>query len=413
MTSYLQHRVLYPPLIHRKPSLILNMIIVIPCYDEPELLFTLMSLQKCDLPKNDVEVIVVINDSEADSEAIKAQNQRTYNQAIRWVKMQTINKIRYHIIYENDIHKKYAGVGFARKIGMDEAVHRFEKIRNKHGIIVCLDADSRCEKNYLQSIENHFAHNRKTTACGIHFEHPIDGHHYDDEIYESIILYELHLRYYINAQKWAGFPHAYQTIGSSMAVRCDAYQKQGGMNRRKAGEDFYFLHKFIPLGSFTEIKATKVIPSPRISHRVPFGTGKAVGEILQNKTLYDSYAPESFQDLKTFFEKVGSLYELEEIAPFFKTLPESIVVFLMQNNFAEKLQELQTNTANKRSFKKRFFDWFSAFLLMKYVHFARDNYYPNVPVVEAATWLAEELGVKMEEKKAKDLLIGFRVYDLG
>jgi len=412
MTSYLQHRVLYPPLIHRKPSLILNTIIVIPCYDEPDLLFTLMSLQKCDAPKNDVEVIVVINDSEADSDEVKAQNQQTYNQAIHWAKMQSITKIRYHILYEDNINKKYAGVGFARKIGMDEAVHRFEKLRNKRGIIVCLDADSRCEKNYLQAIENHFASNRKTTACGIHFEHPIDGHLYEEDIYESIILYELHLRYYINAQKWAGFPHAYQTIGSSMAVRSDAYQQQGGMNRRKAGEDFYFLHKFIPLGSFTEIKTTRVIPSPRISHRVPFGTGKAVGEILENKTDYDTYAPESFQDLKTFFGKVNLLFELQDIAPFLETLPASIAQFLIQNNFAEKLQEMQNNTSTKRNFKKRFYDWFSAFLLMKYVHFARDNYYSNVPVAAAATWLNRELKLDIASDNAKDLLVGLRKYDL-
>ena len=38
-----------------------------------------------------------------------------------------------------------------------------------------------------------------------------------------------------------------------MAVRADAYLRQGGMNRRKAGEDFYFLNKFMVLGGYGEM----------------------------------------------------------------------------------------------------------------------------------------------------------------
>src|SRR4029434_9989987 len=100
------------------------------------------------------------------------------------------------------------------------------------------------------------------------------------EIYKAIAAYELHLRYYLQALRTAGFPHGYHTIGSSMAVRARTYMEQGGMNRRQAGEDFYFLHKLIPLGGFTELNSTTVYPLPRPSNRVPFGTGRAVSEWL-------------------------------------------------------------------------------------------------------------------------------------
>jgi len=391
-------------MIHSKPSPILNMVIVIPCYNEPELLLSLMALQKCTLPKWGVEVIVVINDSETDSEAIKDQNMKTYKQASNWADKQIqTSSIRFHILYESNLRKKYAGVGLARKIGMDEAVIRLEKIKNRRGIIVCFDADSRCEKNYLVAIENHFSERRRTKACGIHFEHPLMGYDYGEEVYESIILYELHLRYFINAQKWAGFPFAFQTIGSSMAVRCDAYQAQGGMNKRKAGEDFYFLHKFIENVGFTEIKNTKVIPSPRISDRVPFGTGKAVGDILKNKKTYKTYAPQSFQDLKVFFKSIRFLFEikLEEMPAYLESLPASVRSFLIENDFQEKVFEIQKNTTSKSKFINRFFRWFNAFLLMKYVHHARDHFYPNIGVKEAAEWLLKELNVdkKMGEKE--------------
>ena len=64
MTPYLQERSLYPPLIHRRPSPLLGIVVVIPCYDEDYLQLSLMSLQKCNRPQCDVEVIVVINHSE-------------------------------------------------------------------------------------------------------------------------------------------------------------------------------------------------------------------------------------------------------------------------------------------------------------------------------------------------------------
>ena len=74
--------------------------------------------------------------------------------------------------------------------------------------------------------------------------------------------YECHLRYYVEALRFAGFPHAYHTIGSAMAVRPEAYMKQGGMNRRKAEKIFYFLNKIMLLGNFSECLSTVVYPLP-------------------------------------------------------------------------------------------------------------------------------------------------------
>ncbi|MEK7257344.1 MAG: glycosyltransferase family 2 protein, partial [Bacteroidota bacterium] len=226
-------------------------------------------------------------------------------------------------------------------------------------------------------------------------------------------LYELYLRYYVLAQRWAGVPHAWQTIGSSMAVRCDAYQQQGGMNRRQAGEDFYFLHKYIPLGGFSEISATKILPSPRPSHRVPFGTGKAVGELLRSGVC-QTYHPSCFCDLKAFFKQVPSLFNLEKcgVAACLESLPESVRRFLAENDFEEKLAEIQSNTTTRPAFQKRFFRWFDAFLLMKYVHFARENFHPEMEVTQAAKWLLADghgwQAEKLESASAKDLLLEMR-----
>ncbi len=420
MTRYLEKQALYPKLINQTPTQNLGMIVVIPCYDEHHLIQSLDGLKNCDKPTCDTEVIVIINDGEQSSDAVKSQNQKTFESATGWAKENSTIHLQFHIIYKTNLKQKIAGVGTARKIGMDEAVRRLESVGKSDGVIVCFDADSLCEKNYFQAIETHFSKNQKTQACGIHFEHPLEGNDYQTEIYEAITKYELHLRYYIHAQKYASFPLAFQTIGSSMAVRCDAYQQQGGMNKRKAGEDFYFLHKFTAINAFSVLKNTTVIPSPRKSHRVPFGTGKAVNDILENKNQdqnsveYYTYNFKIFDDLKQFLDVAPNLlfFEKEQLEMMKKHLPESILTFLNDNNFDAKLAEIQANTTAPITFGGRFFRWFNAFFLMKFVHFARDNYYPNVPVEEAARELLQKYYfVNKSEADAKELLLNFRKRD--
>ncbi len=415
MTSYLEKLALFPPQIIDEPEPNLQMVVVIPCYDEPLFIRSLESLKKCELPQCSVEIIVVFNDSESDPLTVKYTNSEGFDKAKAWSETYSSSKLKFHHLYHSDLPAKKAGVGLARKIGMDEAVFRLEAVNHSKGIIVCFDADSLCHSNYLKAIETHFQEHPDTQACSIYFEHPLEGDEYSPEVYKAITLYELHLRYYNNAKRFTGFPFAFETIGSSMAVRCDAYQQQGGMNKKKAGEDFYFLNKFMPLGHFTEIKTTTVIPSPRRSHRVPFGTGKAVGEIIDNQKEVLTYAPQTFIDLKAFFDFVPVLFSMTEpdTAQILSSLPSSVNTFLEQQDFLSKLAEIRSNTTNLKNFYNRFFRWFNGFLMMKYVHYSRDAFFPNVPVEEAATWLLENYFKYAipEETSAATLLWHFRKED--
>ncbi len=426
MTSYLQKRTLFPPQIATAAHPQTGIIVVIPCYDEPDLVGSLQALANCKPPNCMVEVIVVINSSEKETAAIKAQNETSLKAAKIWIQQQAASFqeageepfIRFYILHHPNLPHKHAGVGLARKIGMDEAVYRLESIGKPTAIIDCFDADSQCANNYLQAIEQHFEAQPKSPACSIYYEHPIEGTAYKQAVYNHIIQYELYLRYYVHALRFANYPFAYQTIGSSMAARCNAYQQQGGMNRRKAGEDFYFLHKFTHSPHFSEIKNTKVIPASRPSHRVPFGTGKAIGDMLESKqTIYYTYAPDSFEDLKMFIQKIPNLYNIaqdeKKIINYLKTLPPSIASFLTANQFVKHVVEISNNTSHAEAFKHRFFRWFDAFKVLKFVHFARDNYYPNLPVGEAAVWLFQA-HFKEEVKPSttlKQLLEQLRVLD--
>jgi len=407
MSYYLDRFAFRDQLIVEKPDPELGIIIVIPCHNENNLVLSLQSILNCNLPKCSVEVITVINASETTSEEIITKNKQSYLEAKSWAQSNNKEKLNFLFIEENSLPKKHAGVGLARKIGMDEAVRRFEFINNLKGIILCFDADSSCDTNYLVEVEKHFNKNVKTPACSIHFEHPIKGDEFSEEVYNGILQYELHLRYYKNGLRYANLPYAFHTIGSSMAVRSEAYQKQNGMNKRKAGEDFYFLQKLIPLGGFSEIKTTKVIPSPRESDRVPFGTGRAITEwLLEDKQEMMSYSPLSFQDLKGLSLCVSEMYHDN-----MGNIPQSIKDFFETIDFDLNVTNIKKNSTSEIHFEKLFFNWFNAFKVLKYMHYARDNYYPDVALSNAANELLVLLDNKNEESLV-DLLAKYRGLDL-
>ena len=380
-----------------------GMIVVIPAHDEPDVVGSIASLQECELPNCSVEVIVVFNASEDSSKEVIQLNKKAKEELEHWFKSLVEPKFDLFCIEENELPKKHAGVGLARKIGMDEAVRRFEAINRKEGVIVCFDADAKCEVNYLIEIEKHFQKYPSIGACSIHFEHPTGGNDFPEQVYQGIVNYELHLRYYKNGLAFAKLPYAFHTIGSSMAVRASAYCEQGGMNRRKAGEDFYFLQKFIAVGTLNELKTTKVIPSPRASHRVPFGTGRAIQEMLdEEREIEKSYAFECFEIIKESFKNVREFYRSKET-------PSSLLLeFVGEENWKSKLAELRKQSTTEERFETRFFQWFNAFQTLKFIHFLRDNYYPNESLEQEVPKLLRALDV---ESTTRNLLSELRRLD--
>jgi hypothetical protein len=279
---------------------------VIPVYKETSLLFTLDSLLNCKPPEKEVEVLLVFNCAADDQEALKI-NQTAFEEVKAW-RAQHTPFFDLHLIEEHQLDPKSAGVGLARKIGMDEAIRRANISAVQDPILVCLDADCTVSENYLQAIERAFEKDH-FEAASIYFEHPLSGVEFPNSIYESILYYELHLRYFKHAMKYISLPYDRYTVGSSMAVRASAYAKEGGMNKKKAGEDFYFLQKYLIKQSLGEIPKATVFPSPRTSERVPFGTGRAMLDHLQErKDLKKSYSAKSFKLLKKIFGTIKESY---------------------------------------------------------------------------------------------------------
>ena len=415
---YLQKHQLVELQVTLPPSSALGMVVVIPCYREPDITAVLMALKACARPRCDVEVLVVVNAKEGDDADALRVNGTTIDNIVHWKSSFDCVQLRTHVLNFPALPRQDAGVGLARKLGLDEAVARLTRAQCDDGILVCLDADCICDPNYLSEIERYFTVHQKSAGCSIYFEHPLVGP-LPARVYRHITEYELFLRYYRYGLQFARFPYAFFTVGSCMAVRASAYVRQGGMNRRQAGEDFYFLNKIMQLGGFGELNTTRVVPAVRVSSRVPFGTGRALGEALeqtkdgQHGSLM-TYAPEVFRELTTLFAVVDSLYDMSETDPFTGVSP-LLANYLVHLQASDRLTEIRGNTASLNAFRKRFFTWFNAFRVMKFIHHASAQQYPYVDIATAAgtllTWTGAWPGQVTPPRCAAQLLNGFRTRD--
>lgn len=366
---------------------------VIPAYAEEHIDKALQSLHATLEPNGHVAIIIIINEPENADTNISSINEHCHKLALS-----ANTKYPQHVAYIQ-LPSKKAGVGLARKIGMDEAVRCFEN-HNKDGVIVCYDADCTCSPNYLQAIENFF-YNPTHNLGMIHYEHDLEGKNA-----EAIVLYELFLRYYTNALRVIGYPNALQTLGSCITVKSKAYQKQGGMNTRKAGEDFYFIHKMVPLGGLGEINEAAVYPSDRTSERVPFGTGFAINNYKNDpNSAYPTYSYHVFEDLASINHDINELYQSQK-AP---SYPDSIKEFYAQNDFS--LSNLIEQSGSFENFRNRYYSWWDGFKILKYVHFCRDKNYHNQPLSQGLDWLDDRLQLGIKELLPKDQLMVLRNFD--
>ena len=414
-TEYLRKHQILPLQIRDLPDPDLALVVTIPSHDEPDLLRTLESVSACPRPQDAVEVIVGLNLSECSSSEQRARYKRYLTEAQAFAAKYSARGYRIHVLDYPKLPKRHAGVGLARRLIMDEAVARLCAAGNDDGIIACLDADCTVASDYLQQLLLHFRTHPRSPACSIHYEHSLHGDDNDRSIRAGIVRYELYLRYYVHALRYAGFPYAFQTLGSSMAVRSDVYQREGGMNRRQAGEDFYFLSKVIALGGFSELRNTTVYPSPRVSHRVPFGTGRAMGEwIARDQSDWLVYPLAAFESVRSLCPHTARLWyvpssDAAELAWIYPALAQ----YLDENHFREQLARIRANAASAVTFEKHFFRWFNGLRILKFLHWLRAQGQVQSPIESAAAELLRRAGrlESTSDVSAESLLRHYRRLD--
>ena len=278
------------------------------------------------------------------------------------------------------------GVGHARKTGADLAAFLVHQQRVCSPWIHCTDADVRLPQRYLTcSAALSEASTQETAVLVYPFRHCIAEDETDDEIMQVTGLYEYSLRYYVAGLGFAGSPYAFHTIGSTMAVNATHYAQVRGFPRRQAGEDFYLLNKLAKVGSVQQLSAESdcepIDIAARRSDRVPFGTGAAVGKLME----LENPEKEFLLYHPTVFSLLGSW--LGSLPAFWQARSSDIGAILSQQVLINGLEELGATGAlqhafrqssDTRQFMRQMHTWFDAFRTRKLIHYLRDHYLPSI-----------------------------------
>jgi glycosyltransferase involved in cell wall biosynthesis len=204
---------------------------------------------------------------------------------------------------------KEFGVGWARKTVMDQ----INKQAEANDIVVSLDADTRFNFGYLDSITDNFKNHPDAVALSVPYYHDLTG---DEQKDRAILRYEIYMRYYVINLWRIGSPYSFTAIGSAMALPVWAYRAIGGMTPHKSGEDFYFLQKLRKFGNVLTWNKEKVYPAARYSDRVFFGTGPAMIKGRDGDwSSYPIYPFELFDEIKATYDLFSVLFEHDATTP--------------------------------------------------------------------------------------------------
>lgn len=291
----------------------------------------------------------------------------------------------------NEIPDKAGGVGIARKIGMDAALMVFDYGTAGSKLLFCLDADTLVADNYLQAVRIFFDTGRKAAAV-VNYSHQRPATARERL---AIDAYEIFLRYYALGLRYAGSPYAFHTIGSTIVCMADAYVAIGGMNRKDAAEDFYFLNKLAKYTEVGRITTTTVYPSARLSRRVPFGTGRRMIRFIEGvEDEFLLYDPRVFFILKKWLNVMTSFPDrrTEEILIKAGRIDPLLLSFLEMNNFFKTWERIRKNIKSNEGLLHHFHFWFDAFKTLKLIHFLTERGIPQTDMFGAVEELLRLMG---------------------
>jgi len=278
------------------------------------------------------------------------------------------------------------GVGLARKIGNDFALALHAAGRIAAPWIHNTDADTVLANDYFDQTE---AITGGASAAALYFfEHRFGD---DPQLALAGRLYEISLRYYTLGLAWAGSPYAYEAMGSCIAIRSEAYAAVRGFPRKNAAEDFYVLDKLAKVGSIARLSGSPLLLEGRISDRVPFGTGKALADLISKKKAlsgFKLYHPAVFGHLAAWLRVLdavaasggkmeAALDELPRGNPFFLT--ESLLAALEKMKAIEAMREAIARSGDGAIMRRHFHTWFDAFRTLKLIHALRGTGLPSMP----------------------------------
>ncbi|HVW27157.1 MAG TPA: hypothetical protein VHC69_17445 [Polyangiaceae bacterium] len=284
---------------------------------------------------------------------------------------------------------KKAGVGLARKIGVDVALALRVAGKVESALVFCTDADVTLPERHFERPELAPGSRRTSSAAGaavFPFWHEPSS---DEAITRATALYELSLRYYVAGLAAAGSPYAFHTLGSAMAVDCEAYAAVRGAPNREAGEDFYLLAKIAKVKPLVRTDLPMIRIQSRASDRTPFGTGAYVARgVAGGERLF--YAPETFAALGRFLRSLDAASSDGSADRFLDARGglradewDAVARTLFGPKGRASFVAAALHATSSDARRVRLHDWFDAFRTLKFVHALRDSVWRDVPFRDA------------------------------
>ena len=336
---------------------------IIPAYNEKlyiEETLHAISRQNESLLSNAL-VVIVINNSKDASSKIKQNNQDTYDKIIN-------SSYNFEFIVIDCFSNKYslpnksAGVGLARKIGMDYCID----FSNTSSLFCSVDADTIISSDYLNIIVKKYK-KKEFAAAVVNFKHQKN---YNPIINKAIIEYENLLKEIALNIKKAGSIYGFVSMGSAIICSMKAYVAIGGMPPKKATEDFYFLQKLAKYQEIYIINDILVYPSSRAEQRIYLGTGFRMNNINSKSIFDDLYIdPNAYVDLKKLYNIIDSNWNQKSLEIMSSVVKNNskLYRYLNANNFIEVFDSLQRNSLSKKQLLNQFHRWFDNFKIYKFL----------------------------------------------
>lgn len=188
------------------------------------------------------------------------------------------------------------GVGAARQC----CINALLPSASDSDILINMDADTLFGSGYVSGMAEQM---EKTDADAVlpQYYHRLSGNDMQDR---AMLRYEIYMRCYLFNLQRIGSPYAFTALGSAICCRVGAYRKSGGFDRRQAGEDFYLLQRIAKCGKISIHPECTVFPSPRLSDRVPFGTGPAIRLLQSGEGNYPIFPPEAFDLIAESYRRI-------------------------------------------------------------------------------------------------------------
>lgn len=260
--------------------------------------------------------------------------------------------------------------GLARKIGADIALSLLQKRLCKFHWIFNTDADAHLPAEYFSS-----AMTADKGTAGILFPFKHVGQR--GKVLDATRMYEKRLHHYVNGLRSAGSPYAFHTLGSTLVVNPEGYAKVRGFPRRNAGEDFYLINKLAKVGRIVSLEKPRIELNSRCSDRIPFGTGPAVKALADSDSASKEeifYHPKVFELLRIFICR----YESETAKNGKLDMPVALNYAAIHIGIDRFFEHAESQNLAGEDYRRHFHLWFDGFRTLKFLHYLRDNYCPNL-----------------------------------